>query len=191
MSGRTEDELRGAIAEYEATKNAAIARRDAELRAFHAAGWRAVDLQRVTGYSQETIHQALHPETWLAANSSWRKTVAVAAGPPTDYVPYGARKRYVVVESLDELHGPSTGTVSLPHHLDWSGNAEYVLDRPAHIASMYKTVLTEASSVDDLRDWLDRALLVRLWPDLWLPPQLRRLWEDRFPELGIARAAEA
>ena len=61
MSGRTEDELRGVIAEYEATKNAAIAKRDAELRAFHADGWRAVDLQRVTGYSRETIRQVLHP----------------------------------------------------------------------------------------------------------------------------------
>jgi hypothetical protein len=56
---------------------------------------------------------------------------------------------------------------------------------------MYKAVLTEASTVDDLRDWLDRALLTRLWPDLWLPLQLRRSWEDRFPELGIARTAAA
>src|SRR3954466_2176139 len=127
MNGDTEDELRGVIAEYEATKSSALAKRDAELRAFHAAGWRAVDLQRVTGYSRETIRQALHPQTRLAANSSRRKS----AGPPSDYVPYGERKRYVTVDSLAELHGPIEGTVSLPHHLDWSGRAEYMLDRPA------------------------------------------------------------
>ncbi|MEV0134922.1 hypothetical protein AB0H83_41530 [Dactylosporangium sp. NPDC050688] len=189
MDGHTEDELRGVVAEYEATKNAAIARRDARLRAFHAAGWRAVDLQRVTGYSRETIRQALRPETRLAVNSNRRKTSVVR--PPADYVPYGDRKPYVVADSLAELHGPTSGTVVLPHHLDWSGNAEYVLDRPARLASMYRAVLVEAGAKDDLRNWLDGALLVALWPSLWLPPKLRGLWEDRFPELSAARDAVA
>jgi len=189
MGGHTEDELRGVVAEYEATKNAAIATRDARLRAFHAAGWRAVDLQRVTGYSRETIRQALRPETRLAANSSRRKTSV--ARPPADYVPYGDRKPYVVADSLAELRGPTGGTVLLPSHLDWSGDAEYVLDRPARLASMYRTVLTEAVTKDDLRTWLDGTLLVDLWSGLWLPPQLRSRWEDRFPELAAARAAAA
>lgn len=183
--------MRATIAEYEATKKAALAKRDAMLRAFHAAGWRAVDLQRVTGYSRETIRQALHPEVRLAANTSRRKSAGTAARPPADYVPYGDRKQYLIADSLDALHGPTTGTVTLPHHLDWSGNADYILDRPARLASMYKTVLTEATTVDDLRDWLDGASLVQLWPQLWLPPQLRRLWEHRFPELAAARAAAA
>ncbi|MFG2040788.1 hypothetical protein [Dactylosporangium sp. NPDC048998] len=191
MNGHTDDELRGVVAEYEATKNAAIAKRDAALRAFHTAGWRAVDLQRVTGYSRETIRQALHPETRLAANSSRRKTAGASNRPPADYVPFGDRKRYVVADHLAELHGPTTGIVSLPHHLDWSGSAEYVLDRPARLASMYRTVLTEAVTSDDLRNWLDKALLIQLWPSLWLPPQLRRSWEGRFPELADARAAAA
>jgi hypothetical protein len=188
VSGHTEDELRGVVAEYEATKKAAIAKRDAQLRAFHAAGWRSVDLQRVTGYSRETVRQALRPETRLAANSSRRKTSSVR--PPADYVPYGDRKPYVVVDALAELRGPTSGTVSLPHHLDWSGNAEYVLDRPARLASMYRTVLAEAGTTDDLRNWLDGALLVEIWPSLWLPPQLRSKWEGQFPELA-ARAAAA
>ncbi|GAA2617294.1 hypothetical protein GCM10010399_55360 [Dactylosporangium fulvum] len=187
MSDHDEDELRAVIAEYEATKKAALAKRDAALRAFHAAGWRAVDLQRVTGYSRETIRQALHPEARLAANTNRRKTTGTTVRPPADYVPYGDRKRYVVAETLAELHGPTSGSVTLPHHLDWSGNAEYVLDRPTRLASMYKTVLTEATTTSDLRDWLDGATLIRLWPQLWLPAQLRRLWEDRFHELGAAR----
>ncbi|MEV4131213.1 hypothetical protein AB0J72_03510 [Dactylosporangium sp. NPDC049742] len=189
MAGHTEDELRGVIAEYEATRNAALARRDARLREFHAAGWRAVDLQRITGYSRETIRQALRPEARLAANVNRRK--AAVAGPPADYVPFSERKPYVVADDLDELRGPTSGTIVLPHHLDWSGNAEYVLDRPARLASMYRTVLAEAATKDDLRTWLDGTLLIQLWASLWLPPPLRRRWEDRFPELAAARADAA
>ncbi|WP_433610213.1 hypothetical protein ACQP2P_40535 [Dactylosporangium sp. CA-139114] len=182
-----EDEVRAVVAEYEATKKAALAKRDAALRAFHAAGWRAVDLQHVTGYSRETIRQALNPEVRQAVNTSRRKAADTAPRPPADYVSYSDRKPYVVVENLDELHGPTTGTVILPHHLDWSGNAEYLLDKPARLASMYRAVLNEAASPDDLHSWIDRSTLLQLWPQLWLPPRLRRLWEDRFPELAAAR----
>ena len=75
-----------------------------------------------------------------------------------------------MAETLAELHGPTGGTVMLPRHLDCSGHAEYDLDRPARLASMYKAVLTEASIVEDLNTWLDADLLRRLWPTLWLPP---------------------
>jgi hypothetical protein len=54
---------------------------------------------------------------------------------------------------------------------------------------MYRTVLNEASSAADLRAWLDGRMLVRLWPTLWLPKQLRQLWEDRFPELATSAVA--
>src|SRR5262249_51225932 len=135
----TEDELRAIIAEYEATKTAALAKRDAQLRDFHAAGWRPIDLQRITGYSRETIRQALHPEIRHAANTRRRKTTA---RPPADYIPYGDRKPYMVVDALTALHGPTKGVITLPHHLDWAGSVEYDLSRPARLASMYKSVLT-------------------------------------------------
>jgi len=102
---------------------------------------------------------------------------------PADYRPYGDRKPYVVPDTLIALAGPTEGVVTLPHHLDWSGDAEYDLGRPARLASMYKLVLAEAASVDDLNTWLNADLLRRLWPTLWLPSQLRRLWEGTFPEL--------
>ncbi len=107
--------------------------------------------------------------------------------PPADYRPYGDRRPYVVAETLAELHGPTGGTVMLPRHLDWSGHAEYDLDRSARLASKYKVVLTEASIVEGLSTWLDADLLRRLWPTLWLPSQLRQRWEDTFPELAITR----
>jgi hypothetical protein len=191
MGQFTEEELREVVSGYETSKNAALMRRDAQIREFHARGWRPVDLQRVTGYSRETIRLALHPEVRRTTNTSRRKVTSAPSRPADGYASYGTRKQYVVAERLDELRGQTEGTVDLPQHLDWSGNASYDLDKPARLASMYRTVLNEASSTDDLRAWIDGRLLVQLWPTLWLPPQLRRLWESRFPELALLRAAAA
>jgi hypothetical protein len=192
MDQVTEGQLRAVVSSYEATKNAALMQRDAQLRDFHARGWRPVDLQRVTGYSRETIRQALRPDVRRVANTNRRKVaVAPPAPPPGGFGSYGDRKPYVVAESLDDLRGPTAGTVQLPQHLDWSGKASYDLDKPTRLASMYRIVLNEASSVDDLRAWIDGQMLTQLWPTLWLPPQVRRLWESRFPELASLRAQVA
>jgi hypothetical protein len=95
----------------------------------------------------------------------------------------------VVADSLDDLRGPTAGNVTLPHHLDWSGRGAYDLDKPARLAAMYKTVIDEAATIDDLRTWIDGRQLIPLWPTLWLPPSLRRAWEKRFSELAAAAAA--
>jgi hypothetical protein len=79
MNGFTEEDLRQVVATYEATKRAALEQRDAALRAFHAAGWRPVDLQRVTGYSRETIRQALNPEARESINRGRRQIRAQRA----------------------------------------------------------------------------------------------------------------
>ncbi|MDG4790698.1 hypothetical protein O7626_33135 [Micromonospora sp. WMMD1102] len=184
MAGFSEDDLRAVVARYDTTRAAVLTQRDEQLRAFHAAGWRPVDLQRVTGYSRETIRQALRPEVRQATNISRRKT---SAQPPADYRSYGDRKPYVVANALDALNGPTQGVVTLPRHLDWSGHGEYDLSRPGRLASMYKVVLTEAGTVGDLNDWLDAELLLRLWPTLWLPAPLRQRWEEAFPELAATR----
>lgn len=188
MGRFSEDELHTVVSRYETMRAQALTERDEQLRAFHAAGWRPVDLQRVTGYSRETIRQALRPEVRRATNLNRRRT---PLRPPADYRPYGDRKPYVIAETLTALHGPTKGVVTLPRHLDWSGHAEYDLNRPARLASMYKVVLTEASTVEDLHTWLNADLLRRLWPTLWLPPQLRQRWEDAFPELAATRSNAA
>ena len=191
----TEEALRSLVDDYDEGKRQLLARRDQRIRDFHAAGWRPVDLQRITGYSRETIRHALHPEVRQATNASRRKTTPprMQAGvePHPEQPGYGDRKPYVVADDLDGLRGPTQGTVTLPHHLDWSGNAVYDLERPARLASMYKAVLNEARAVEDLRDWLDRRVLVEVWPTLWLPPRLRGLWEARFPELAARRPEAA
>jgi hypothetical protein len=52
-------------------------------------------------------------------------------------------------------------------------------------------VLNEAASPQDLYTYLDETVLLRLWAMLWLPAQLRRAWEQRFPVLAEIRRITA
>ncbi|GLY01118.1 MULTISPECIES: hypothetical protein [Actinoplanes] len=92
-------------------------------------------------------------------------------------------KPVVVADDLTLLNGPTTGVVTLPRHLDWSGSADYDLEAAGRIVDLYRTVLIEATKPDDLHTFLNRTVLTRLWPALWLPPAIRKAWEDRFPTL--------
>jgi hypothetical protein len=102
---------------------------------------------------------------------------------------HGSRyqRPYAVPERLDLLRGPSAGTIHLPSHLDWSGNAVYGLDAPGRVVDLYRAVLIEAASPQDLYAYLDEKVLRRLWALLWLPSQLRTAWEQRFPVLAEIR----
>lgn len=93
-------------------------------------------------------------------------------------------KPVVVPEDLRLLNGPTDGVVLLPRHLKWSGNAQYDLDTPGRIMDMYRTVINEATSADDLHRYLNEAVLRALWQTMWLPRPLRAAWEHRFPELA-------
>lgn len=104
---------------------------------------------------------------------------------------YADQRPYVVVADLANLHGPTTGEARLDRRLNWSGQAVYDLDNPRRLASMYETVLREASSAIQLETWLDGSTLVNIWPDLVLPPQVRLLWEARFPQLATYRRSAA
>jgi hypothetical protein len=99
-------------------------------------------------------------------------------------MPYGERKTVIVAESLAQLVGPVRGIVTLPSHLDWSGRPVYDLDDPKRLVTMYKVVLQEAQSVEDLATWLNGHRLATEWAGMYLPPKVRRLWEARFPVLG-------
>ena len=104
----------------------------------------------------------------------------------------GYQRPYAVADSLDLLHGPSSGMVRLPSHLDWSGHAEYDLDSPGRVVDLYRAVLIEAAGPQDLYAYLDGGMLRRLWALMWLPVQLRKAWELKFPVLAeISRATAA
>ena len=94
------------------------------------------------------------------------------------------QRPYAVPEELDLLRGPSSGTVRLPSHLDWSGSAVYDLDAPGRVVDLYRAVLIEAATPQDLYAYLDDRVLRRLWALLWLPAQLRKAWEQKFPVLA-------
>jgi hypothetical protein len=104
---------------------------------------------------------------------------------------YADQRPYAIVDSLNDLHGRTDGTVVLDRRLDWSGRVRYDLTNPRRLASMYETVLREATGSHDLVRWLDGRTLVRLWPELVLPPQVRHLWEARFPQLAAGNRAAA
>jgi hypothetical protein len=104
---------------------------------------------------------------------------------------YADQRPYVVSDHLGDLHGPVSGQVTLNRRLDWSGRALYDLGNPRRLASMYEAVLREATTVDDLTQWLDGPTLVRLWAGLVLPPQVRQLWESKHPVLAGTRRAAA
>jgi hypothetical protein len=100
------------------------------------------------------------------------------------------RRHVLVPADLDELRGPTTGTVTLPIWVYWSGDRprQWRLDNPADRRELYRTVVREAKRPGDL-DVLDGETLKKLWPELLrrgLPPPVRGAWEDRHPDLAAA-----
>ena len=75
---------------------------------------------------------------------------------------YSDQRPYAVVDHLDDLNGPTNGQVTL-----------------------------EATTVDELAQWLDGPTLVQLWAKLVLPPRVRHLWESMHPVLAGAPRAVA
>ncbi|WP_330452762.1 MULTISPECIES: transcriptional regulator [unclassified Streptomyces] len=94
--------------------------------------------------------------------------------------------------ALTELVGPEHGTVSLPLHLAWSGLTTFDLDQPRLRMSYYRIVLAEGQH-DDLARYLDRGVLVSLWPRLrsLISCDVREVWERSFEELAHGAQAAA
>ncbi|MEU0627311.1 transcriptional regulator [Streptomyces sp. NPDC005989] len=97
-----------------------------------------------------------------------------------------------VPAALSELVGPEHGTVSLPLHLSWSGLTTFDLDQPRLRMSYYRIVLAEGRH-DDLVQYLDRGLLISLWPTLrtLISRDVREVWERSFDELAHSAQATA
>ncbi|MEU5436451.1 hypothetical protein AB0G73_24155 [Streptomyces sp. NPDC020719] len=95
-------------------------------------------------------------------------------------------------ERLEDLAGPTSGTVDLPLHVVWSGRRSYGLEQPRSRMGLYRTVLAEGQH-QDLTSFLNRDLLIAQWPVLrtLIPRPIRHVWEAAFPELATARAAAA
>jgi hypothetical protein len=90
----------------------------------------------------------------------------------------------LVVADLADLQGPSGGLVELPLRLFWSAaDRRFDLSDPDMLRSMYEKVLRAAIRPEDLTTFLNGSTLRDVWPDLFLPRDVRRAWEDRHPAL--------
>jgi hypothetical protein len=87
------------------------------------------------------------------------------------------------------LAGPTRELVELPSSLAWSGRRHYDLDIATDRLWLYKRVLEEAQTAEDLRRYINPSLLRDMWTSLPLSRRVRTVWEDRFPELAIRRPA--
>ncbi|MFF4408586.1 transcriptional regulator [Streptomyces sp. NPDC001404] len=90
-----------------------------------------------------------------------------------------------LTSELSELSGPMHGIVSLPLHLAWSGLSEFDLDQPRLRMSCYRILLAEGQH-DDLVGYLNRELLISMWPVLrtLISREIRDVWENTFNVLA-------
>lgn len=97
-------------------------------------------------------------------------------------------KPYAVVDTLNQLRGPTGGVVVLSHSVLWApGGGRVDLDEPGGTALAYQAVLAEGM-VEDLVQVLNPGRLIAVWPELMLPRRVREMWEARFHELHPARS---
>jgi hypothetical protein len=116
----------------------------------------------------------------------------VSGADAEDLALYREKFRRRLPKSLDELHGPTHGVVDLPLHMAWSGMTSYDLGKPRQRMGLYRTVLHEGLH-DDLPRYLNRDLLLQLWPVLrtLVGRTVRAVWEDAFPQLASRHRAAA
>lgn len=99
-------------------------------------------------------------------------------------------KPYAFPESLDDLHGPATGSVELPVRILWApGSKVLSLDEEGSRTCAYQAVLAEGNA-KDICHYINKDLLISIWPSLSLPIRVAKGWETRFAELrGNMRAS--
>lgn len=101
-------------------------------------------------------------------------------------VRFGDTIPYQVPDSLDDLHGPSTGQVRVGPNIDTSLNPVWDLDVEGRRWGLYSAVVRDGI-VDEQCAILNRRLLLELWTTLNLPARCRSVWERRFPDLAQER----
>jgi len=87
---------------------------------------------------------------------------------------------------LADLTGPTDGLIELPITIDWGPKRVYDMGRDAERRIVYERVLREAATPEEVARYVNGAVLVAMWSQLFLPQRIRRVWEQRFPELTKA-----
>ena len=133
-----------------------------------------------------------------AAAKAARRIISAAVGtlesvythPVSDHTHRRCRP-HAIVDDLSSLRGPTDSVVHLPISLDWGPNPVYDLSKDSEIRALYQRVLNESISVAQLEMFLNKEILVDLWPNLWPDREVKKLWEERFPELAPQSSAAA
>ncbi|WP_230673253.1 recombinase family protein [Rathayibacter sp. Leaf248] len=140
-----------------------------EARRMREAGRSFAQIAEVLGVGKSSVARALGKETPQTAE-------------PERRVFFRDVKPYEIPGTLDELIGPSTGLLELPHHIYWGPDSTVDLDTTGGVTKAYQALLNEGTATDQTA-LLNREILLAVWPVLTLPDRVRLLWEDRFPEL--------
>ena len=140
-----------------------------EARRMREAGRSFAQIAEVLGVGKSSVARALGRDTPQTSE-------------PERRVFFRDVKPYEIPDTLDELTGPSTGLLELPHHIYWGPEPTVDLDTTGGATKAYQALLNEGAAIDQTA-LLNRELLLAVWPVLTLPDRVRLLWEDRFPEL--------
>ena len=97
---------------------------------------------------------------------------------------------YDTPETLDQLQGPTSGTVRVRPHINTSPDPVYDLDSPSQVWSLYSAVVRDGLPSEQAT-LLNREILLALWADLNLPARCRTIWNDKFLELAVVSRAKA
>lgn len=89
---------------------------------------------------------------------------------------------YETPTSLDELRGPTSGTVRVRPRIDTSPDPVYDLSVPGQRWNLYSAVVRDGLSSEQA-SLLNRTFLIDMWAELNLPVRCRAIWEAKFPEL--------
>lgn len=153
------------------------------LKARRAAGMNQDELARRAGTSRPTLsayeHGRKSPTLETVARLLARTGFELDIRPQAAFVEQVmAGGRVVTVPSqLPRLPvAEALAVVALPLHLNWSSpGRQFDLRDRAQRARVYEVVLREGGP-EDIRAYVDGALLIDLWPELVLPREVRAAW---------------
>jgi hypothetical protein len=128
---------------------------------------------------------------WAAPTGLEEATVGRDAATAAPVARQRQLRPVVVPARLDELHGPSSGPVTPPRRLWWSGEegTAFDLDNRVQAAELYEAIFEAARTYRDITDLLDARLLIELWPELGMRRATRQAWEAAHPVLAAAAMA--
>lgn len=113
----------------------------------------------------------------VAVCQAYVKEVSVMAQRSLGARRHGWQRPVAVPESLSQLRGELSGRVRLPITVYGSGPVrEFDLSSETDRIELYPIVMSDGR-IQDVVDLLNATELVRLLPQLWLSPHVRRAWE--------------